>query len=110
MRRLLITRGTEWGRDFSEIHDWRVLQMTEQPHLCTTTKLAQYPSEFKPLDAAARAFDEFPGAEVYMWDEPDYIPGPSVADHKAVRVVAWVDERGGVGVQQNLKSESEATR
>lgn len=87
MTRLLLTRGTEWGRDFRGLRDWRVLEMAEQPHLLTCRKRAQMPACLTCFEVANVALKHFKGAAVYMWDEPNLIPGHSLQGHKAVRIV-----------------------
>lgn len=94
-KRVLLTRGTSW----QNVRAWRVLEMTEEPNLLTCYKRAQLSAVLTADEALRVTFKRFPGSEVYMWDEPDYIPGPSVAGRKAVRVVATVNRNGAYAVE-----------
>ena len=96
-KRYLLTRGTSWGRDFKGLRDWRLLEMAEQPHLCTCKTRAQMSACLTVYEASRVAFRLVPGGEIYCWDEPNWIPG-NTAGHKAVRIVASVDGRGVWGV------------
>lgn len=86
--RYLLTRGTSWGRDFAGLRKWRLLLMDREPHLLTCKKRAELSAVLMPAEAANVAFKVIGDAELYMWDDPNYIPGRSLQDHKAVRVVA----------------------
>lgn len=90
--RLLLTRGTSWLK----VYDWRILEMTEEPNLLTSTRRAQMSATLTAYEAANVTLRRYAGAEVYMWDEPNYIPGQSTQDHKAVRVVGAFHQVGGV--------------
>lgn len=91
--KLLLTRGTSWGRDFKGLRDWRVLEMAEEPNLLTCKRRALMSATLTPYEAANVTLRKFAGAEVYMWEEPDYIPGPSLQGRKAVRVVGAASRR-----------------
>lgn len=89
MTRLLLTRGAEWTR----LRDWRVLEMAEQPHLLTCRKRAQMPACLTAIEAANVALKHFADAQVFMWDDPSYIPGRNLQGHKAIRVVGALVHR-----------------
>lgn len=85
--RYLLTRGTSWKR----LYTWKLVQMADQPsepNLLTCQDRKEI-SKYLTADEAARvAFKVIGDAELYMWDDPGYIPGPSLQGHKAVRVIA----------------------
>lgn len=89
--RYLITRGLSWKK----LRTWKLLRMTDQPHLLTCHQRRGDLSACLTAHEAARiAFRLLPGAEVFMWDEPNWIPTRSTAGHTACRIVATVDANG----------------
>lgn len=83
--RILLTRGTSW----EQVRDWRILELTEQPHLSTCKRRGQLSASLTAAQAARETMNRFPAAEMYMWKhDANYIPGPSIKGYEAVRVIA----------------------
>jgi len=74
-RHLLLTRGTSWIK----LWNWRVLELRGAPKdwnlLTASEPLAEYPSSLDEVQAARRAFSEFPGTRLYLrYDDPNAAP------------------------------------
>lgn len=79
--------------DRAMFYRWKLVRMADNPHLLTCTQRAEFSKYLTCHEAARVAFRLVPGSEVYLWDEPNWLPG-CTQDHKAVRVVATVAPNG----------------
>lgn len=96
--RYLVSRGFTWLK----LRTWKIQQLSADPNILTCQQRAELSACLTADEAARVAFRFLPGAEIYMWDEPDWIPTKSTAARKAVRIVATVTPDGRHAVQQGL--------
>lgn len=82
-QKYLISRGMSWLKP----HTWKVLRLSSEPHLLTCAEHSQLSACLTAAEAARIALRLVPGAQVYMWDQPNWWPTKSTAGHQALRVM-----------------------
>ncbi len=92
----LLTRGLTWRQ--GHVYRWKLVRMAKEPHLLTCTDRAEMSKYLTVHEACRVAFRLIAGSELYIWDDPNWLPG-CTQDHRAVRVVATVAANGVWAVQ-----------